>query len=392
MVMGVLLCELGQTTGITESDLTRRYSVHGQSLIQTFDLPCLLTAKGTIAGEDYEWSISRDKAEGGRTRFGQASAIRSLSREYAQRLEMNDDSLVLPLISFYGAGRVWKQHREKNRDKFRPNRRKNGYIDALDSSANEKLLMQWLKKLSIQEMQDGKPIPSFDAVRRAMFDVYYELSGVKPTRLRYDLDMDDLQFICETEDPVFVDSSSTWSAGYKCLMTLVADIAYRMASLNPQLEEEVLNKTEGIVFIDELDLHLHPKWQKKVVHILKKAFPKIQFVVTTHAPLIIQSVQKENLIQLEDCNASQPNEQIFGKEIGQILVQVMKESDRPQIVEDLFREYDSLVDQGEERDSEARSKLDEIASLLGEEDRFVIGERARISFEELWSESDDLDR
>ena len=225
-----------------------------------------------------------------------------------------------------------------------------------------------------------------------MFDVYYELSGVKPTRLRYDLDMDDLQFICETEDPVFVDSSSTWSAGYKCLMTLVADIAYRMASLNPQLEEEVLNKTEGIVFIDELDLHLHPKWQKKVVHILKKAFPKIQFVVTTHAPLIIQSVQKENLIQLEDCNASQPNEQIFGKEIGQILVQVMKESDRPQIVEDLFREYDSLVDQGEERDSEARSKLDEIASLLGEEDRFVIGERARISFEELWSESDDLDR
>ena len=74
------------------------------------------------------------------------------------------------------------------------------------------------------------------------------------------------------------------SDGYKSTMSLVADIAYRMAVLNPQLLGDVCNETDGIVLIDEVDLHLHPKWQQRILGDLTEIFPKVQFIISTHAP------------------------------------------------------------------------------------------------------------
>ncbi len=71
------------------------------------------------------------------------------------------------------------------------------------------------------------------------------------------------------------------------MLALVADIAVRAATLNPFFEDNVLTETPGIVLVDELDLHLHPKWQRKIVNDLRSIFPKIQFITTTHAPQIL---------------------------------------------------------------------------------------------------------
>jgi len=70
------------------------------------------------------------------------------------------------------------------------------------------------------------------------------------------------------------------------MLGMVADIAYRSAVLNPQLGSEAAQKTPGIVLIDEIDLHLHPKWQRRVVEDLRATFPALQFVATTHSPFI----------------------------------------------------------------------------------------------------------
>ena len=88
---------------------------------------------------------------------------------------------------------------------------------------------------------------------------------------------------------------SQLSDGYKCTISLIADIAYRMAILNPQLLNKVLVETEGIILIDEVDLHLHPKWQKRILKDLMDIFPKVQFIVSTHAPEVINSVKKDLL-------------------------------------------------------------------------------------------------
>ena len=86
------------------------------------------------------------------------------------------------------------------------------------------------------------------------------------------------------------------SDGYRNMLSMVADIAYRMALLNPQFLGEVTKKTSGVVLIDEIDLHLHPAWQRHIVSALKEIFPKVQFIVSTHAPSVISSVPKEEIV------------------------------------------------------------------------------------------------
>jgi predicted ATP-binding protein involved in virulence len=81
---------------------------------------------------------------------------------------------------------------------------------------------------------------------------------------------------------------------------MVADIAYRCIKLNPHLGKNAVKETPGFVLIDEIDLHLHPNWQRRIVNDLKNTFPLIQFVATTHSPFIVQSVEQSELINLDD--------------------------------------------------------------------------------------------
>ena len=86
------------------------------------------------------------------------------------------------------------------------------------------------------------------------------------------------------------------SGGYKAVLSVVADIAKRMSLANPDslnpLEEE------AVILIDELDLHLHPRWQKTIVEDLKRTFPNCQFIISTHSPFIIQSLSAEELFDI----------------------------------------------------------------------------------------------
>ena len=74
--------------------------------------------------------------------------------------------------------------------------------------------------------------------------------------------------------------------------SMIGDIAYRMAVLNPTLGDQVLEKTPGVVLIDEIDLHLHPQWQQTILSDLHAIFPEVQFIVSSHAPAVINSVPR----------------------------------------------------------------------------------------------------
>ena len=89
------------------------------------------------------------------------------------------------------------------------------------------------------------------------------------------------------------------SDGYRNVIKIILDIAARMCILNPYLKEKALQETPGIVLIDEIDLSLHPTWQKRIIGILKQLFPKIQFICATHSPFIIQSLEEGELITLD---------------------------------------------------------------------------------------------
>jgi len=89
------------------------------------------------------------------------------------------------------------------------------------------------------------------------------------------------------------------SDGQRNMLALVGDLAIKAAQLNPHLGVNALLQTPGVVLIDELDLHLHPRWQQHIVEDLRRLFPEVQFIATTHSPFIIQTLRAGELISLD---------------------------------------------------------------------------------------------
>jgi predicted ATP-binding protein involved in virulence len=85
------------------------------------------------------------------------------------------------------------------------------------------------------------------------------------------------------------------SDGIRNMIGMVADIAFRATKLNPQLGSGAAQGTPGIVLIDEVDMHLHPAWQQVVLQGLLSAFPRMQFIVTTHSPQVLSTVPSQSI-------------------------------------------------------------------------------------------------
>ena len=179
-----------------------------------------------------------------------------------------------------------------------------------------------------------------------------------------------IHFSWELEDLTGLTSEGKWmplrnlSDGYKSIIRLAADIAYRAIKLNPHLGERAVIETEGIVMIDEIDMHLHPKWQRHIVDDLKRTFPKIQFIVTTHSPFIIQSLKADEVISLD---SEIINEDPFTKSIEEIAEQDMnvaevKRSKKFLHYIDIAAKYFALIEEG--KNSNEKEKLKNELDLL----------------------------
>ena len=154
-------------------------------------------------------------------------------------------------------------------------------------------MMQWFEDMTYIQLQEGKPIAELETVKKALRQCYMSCdTTITDASFQYNVKSQELEVTVSRDDSVEKFPVQMLSDGEKGVISLVADIAYRMALLNPDLLEHVL-ETPGIVLIDEIDLHLHPAWQKKIVDDLIHIFPNIQFVITTHSPSVLANVRKE---------------------------------------------------------------------------------------------------
>lgn len=239
-----------------------------------------------MEGGDLKFARTLEKLRG-KTDRRAAKNIASYGTYLQDSVRLNAP-IALPLLAYYGTGRVWFQKREKSAQK--PSSRFRGYDDAFEPAANHKLLSAWMRKAQLVALQRGEAIPELVAVQKAVANC---LPGC--AEVFFDVDGDEIVSVAKDGD---VTPFHRLSDGYKNMLGTVADIAYRTAVLNPHLGAAAVSQTDGIVLIDELDLHLHPSWQRNVVADLKRTFPRIQFVVTTHSPFIIQSLHADELIPL----------------------------------------------------------------------------------------------
>lgn len=155
------------------------------------------------------------------------------------------------------------------------------------------------------------------------------------------------------------------SDGEKCLLALAGDLARRLAIANPDRNYNPLEGS-GVVLIDEIELHLHPKWQRAIIPNLKKTFPNCQFIITTHSPQVISDLKWVHLLRSTSEGISIERVPSFGKDSNRILETLMGTPERPQEIKDDLRELFRLIDKGEL--GKARQFRQELAHKMGEED------------------------
>jgi predicted ATP-binding protein involved in virulence len=164
------------------------------------------------------------------------------------------------------------------------------------------------------------------------------------------------------------------SAGEKALLTLVSDLARRLSIANPESVDP--RYEEGIVLIDEVDLHLHPRWQRRLLPSLERTFPKCQFIVTTHSPQVISEVKPERIYLLErkdgETVAKRP-EASFGLDSNRILEDLMGVDERPRRIKEQLTQFFRLIDEG--KLDEAKALRRELEAEIGsDEPNFAKGE------------------
>lgn len=136
---------------------------------------------------------------------------------------------------------------------------------------------------------------------------------------------------------------SQLSDGERSFLAMICDLGRRLALANPRLENPLHGS--GVVLIDELELHLHPKWQRQIVHNLTETFPRCQFIATTHSPQVVASVEPDQVLLLAPDEVIHPDRSL-GMDSNWILSHLMEADDRPEAAMVAIQSVESLIEEG----------------------------------------------
>lgn len=169
------------------------------------------------------------------------------------------------------------------------------------------------------------------------------------------------------------------SDGERGVLALVLDLARRLSQANPTLDDP-LHDGEAVVLLDEIDLHLHPEWQRQIVKNLTAAFPKCQFIATTHSPQVIGEVQPESLLLLRqegDRIVPERCGQAYGLDANYVLEHIMGTAPRAVPATEAIHAVEHALEYGDL--VAARERLAKLRTLLHGDDAVVIGLEATIN-------------
>ncbi len=348
----------------------RSITIDGQPKPQ---IPVIIEANGHIDNKAIQWKreISNKKIN-----YKEANAIKTIATQ-----KLNDSrkqsGVPFPIIAYYGTGRLWAEH-----EKVSFQRQGEGvamaYKNSLSAKSSNKEFLSWIKTQedTIAKFAQPLDIAHLKAFKQAILALMPDNTWQD---MAFDRKQDELMGIFTDDKGVKNKLAfSQLSDGYRNAISLAADTAYRCIQLNPYLGERVVLDTEGIVLIDEIDMHLHPNWQRHFINDLKKAFPKIQFVVTTHSLAIVQSLKKIELINLDDTEALEKDPYNYGFDD---IAELMNVEDVPRSVQfiemtDVAAQYYALIDQGKTSKTDAevailRQKLNELEERFSDDPSFV---------------------
>ncbi len=328
--------------------------------------PCSVKVTGEVQGKTLSWLRTRKSLTGSAT-HKEAGELRELT-EKADTVIRSGGDILLPVIAYYGTGRLWNVPREQAqvRDEKKITQKGSlsrlaGYQYSLDPHLSPAELVRWIAhQYWVAFQQNGQPSPLFKAVQDAVTGC---TEGAE--NLYFDAALGEIVIEMSGQG---AQTFNNLSDGQCCMLAMVGDIAQKAAILNPRLGSRVLRETPGVVLIDELDLHLHPRWQRRVIDDLRRTFPKIQFFATTHSPQLIGQIKSREIIHL-DAEPNQYPGQSYGMDSNWILRHIMGSEDRDPVISDrLDRIFEDIEEsdfvQAEEAIKTLRSEIGEHPDLV----------------------------
>lgn len=297
--------------------------------------PVGVSAVAEVLGQTYQWS----EVKASQTNFVSFDGD-TLGQVWQSALTANHPSsadrpeTTLPIVAFYPAYRQWQAVRvsETTAATERPSRM-DGYGSWWDAASDSAAMQQWAIAKSMERLQfaseKGAGWNAIDDDELAMVNGALAAAVEEAKGLRYDFSQKNL--LVEWADGTATPFQNL-SDGQRVAIALVVDIARRMCLLNPHLAQRVTKETPGVVLIDELDIHLHPRWQRRITKSLSAAFPLVQFIAATHSPQVLGELRPEQIILLHQQSVDHPQVS-YGLDASRVLEQIMGADQRAADVE-----------------------------------------------------------
>lgn len=282
---------------------------------------CKLSIGADIdTGGIVRWSLVKNrkanKAPG--VRSSELEELNKNTKLFQARIDFNDGgNVTLPLAVYYDVHRAVLDVPLRVRGK-NPHGYHEAYNDALSKRGTDfKHFFSWFRQREDDENEKIRDIPSYrdrdlSAVRRAIeiFTDFKKLRIRRKPLLRMTVEKDGQEFnILQLSD------------GEKCMLALVGDLARRLSLLNPVASAPLHGN--AVVLIDELDLHLHPRWQRTIVRDLEKTFPNCQFIISTHSPQILGELSSESIYVISRGKNCGHPERSFGLDTTEVIEEIM---------------------------------------------------------------------
>lgn len=238
-------------------------------------------------GVELPYCVGYNKQKG--TRYSNRKETASFTELFID--QYINDHAVLPVFACYGVNRVVLDIPLRIRTKHEFGRLET-YQNAIGSQADFRTFFEWFRNQEDYENEMKIKLGdlnykdhSLEATRMAIMAMLPEITNIRITRnpLR----------MCATKlgQTLYIEQLSD---GEKCVIAMLGDLSRRLALANPNMDNPLLGS--GIVLIDEVELHMHPSWQRKIIQVLHDVFPNIQFIITTHSPLALGGLNDDFLV------------------------------------------------------------------------------------------------
>ncbi|MBJ9953251.1 AAA family ATPase [Acinetobacter baumannii] len=308
----------------------------------------------------YTWRITKNRTARKAEFTTHLTELNQLTDHYKYWLSENEQSS-LPLIAFYPVERSVIDIPLKIKEKHQF-LQIDGYDNALNNAVDFRRFFEWFRDREDVENEHWKDFIQLinknnlfnkesgwaEALSNHLieYEKDSQLEAVRQAIYAFMPDFKNLQVSRKPRLAMIIDKNdetlnvNQLSQGEKSLMALVGDIARRLAMMNPKLDNPLLGK--GIILIDEIDMHLHPQWQRSIIQRLQTTFPNCQFILTTHSPLVISDSQ-DILVYDLDGQEITALPSLYGQDANTVLLQYMDTNYRnPKVAEQISQAMDAI--------------------------------------------------